>query len=47
MFFRFTVVLLYKSERTSLMPICLTYERCGDLLVLRNVGRHDETLENT
>lgn len=24
----------------------LTYERRGDTLVLRNVGRHDETLEN-
>jgi mRNA-degrading endonuclease YafQ of YafQ-DinJ toxin-antitoxin module len=24
----------------------LTYERRGDVLILRNVGRHDETLEN-
>ncbi len=24
----------------------ITYERRGDLLVLRNVGRHDETLKN-
>jgi len=24
----------------------LTYERHGDTLVLRNVGRHDETLKN-
>ena len=24
----------------------LTYERRGDVLVLRNVGRHDETLKN-
>ncbi|MEA3342401.1 MAG: cytotoxin [Chloroflexota bacterium] len=24
----------------------LTYERHGDVLVLRNVGRHDETLKN-
>jgi len=24
----------------------ITYERRGDVLVLRNVGRHDETLRN-
>ena len=24
----------------------LTYERRGDVLILRNVGRHDETLRN-
>ena len=24
----------------------ITYERRGDLLILRNVGRHDETLKN-
>jgi hypothetical protein len=24
----------------------ITYERRGDVLVLRNVGRHDETLKN-
>ena len=24
----------------------ITYERRGDLLILRNVGRHDETLRN-
>ena len=24
----------------------LTYERRGDVLLLRNVGRHDETLKN-
>jgi len=24
----------------------LTYERRGDVLILRNVGRHDETLKN-
>ena len=24
----------------------LTYERFGDLLILRNVGHHDETLKN-
>ncbi len=24
----------------------ITYEHRGDLLILRNVGRHDETLEN-
>ena len=23
----------------------ITYERCGDVLILRNVGRHDETLK--
>jgi len=24
----------------------ITYERRGDVLILRNVGRHDETLKN-